>query len=218
MSEALAQIHHWLFKKIKIVASRENLLFRNFSQAEDTVESVREMANQSIGNVAFDQALEDMIDHQNIHQWLQRQINLVETREAYIIKEFLAQMGDGARKIIEETFEKDGYSYGQEAVTFSKNVSTAPQLYQTVNDYYLNGMPCDVGDMMKEISPNHVVWENDCWPQEKNWQRAGGDQTFLENLYLIWLQAFIKGANSSYDLTFKKENQTNHFTLQKEER
>lgn len=215
MSESLAQIHHWLFNKIKIVSNRENLLMQKFQDHADIVESVREMANQSVGISSFNQELEQVIDHNNIHQWLQRQLNLVEAREAYIIKELINMIGNDIRVTMEETFKKDGFSYGKEAVTFSKGVSTAPELYQTLNDYYLNGMPCDKCDVVKQISPNIMIWENEQWQQQANWQRVGADHSKMEGLYLIWLKSFITGANCSFSLEFNKKNSMNIFTLKK---
>lgn len=215
MSDSLAQIHHWLFNKIKIVSNRENLIMQKFSDHADIVESVREMVNQSIGEVSLNQDLDKIIDHSNIHQWLQKQINLVELREAYVIKELVNMIGHGTRDMIEETFKKDGFSYGKEAVTFSKGVTTAPELYQTLNDYYLNGMPCDQCDIVKQISPNIMIWEKEHWQQETIWQRIGVDSSLMEELYLIWLKAFISGANCSFILEFHKQDAMHIFTLKK---
>lgn len=215
MSDSLAQIHHWLFNKIKIVNSRENLIMQKFSDQADTVEIVREMVNQSIGAVSLNQELDQIIDHNNIHQWLQKQINLVESREAYVIKELINMMGHDIRGTIEETFKKDGFSYGKEAVTFSKGVTTAPELYQTLNDYYLNGMPCDQCDIVKQISPNIVIWEKEHWQQEQIWQRIGAQTSLMEELYLIWLKSFISGANCSFTLEFHKQNEMHVFTIKK---
>ena len=215
MSESLAQIHHWLFNKIKIVNNRENLIMQSFPDDADIVESVREMVSQSIGGSSFNQELEQIIDHSNIHQWLARQINLVEAREAYIIKELMNMMDHDIRVTIEEIFKKDGFSYGKEAVTFSKGVSTAPELYQTLNDYYLNGMPCDKCDIVKQISPNIMIWENEQWQQQANWQRVGVNSSLMEEFYLSWLKSFITGANCSFSLEFNKQNAVNVFTLKK---
>lgn len=215
MSDSLANIHYWLFNKIKIVNSRENLIMQKFPEHADLVESIREMTNQSIGAVSFNQELEQMIDHSNIHQWLQRQINLVETREAYVVKELVHMIGREVRDAIEETFKNDGFCYGKEAVTFSKGVTTAPELYQTLNDYYLNGMPCDQCDIVKQISPNIMIWEKERWQQQENWQRAGAEQSLMEELYLVWLQAFITGANASFTLEFSKQDTRHVFTLKK---
>ena len=100
MSEFLGHIHYWLYKKIKRVIEREQLLYNKAEiSLGSVVEELRDQVWQTYGEPLPDEDLAQLIDQSNIHGWLQRQINLVEVREASFIKQLLD------RKIRSSCFE-----------------------------------------------------------------------------------------------------------------
>ena len=82
MSAFLGHIHYWLYKKIQLLAERENLVLeKTRSVIDDLADELHEMSVDTYGS-PIDPAtpLEDIIDHGNIHGWLQGQITTASVR------------------------------------------------------------------------------------------------------------------------------------------
>ena len=200
MSAFIGPIHYWLYGKIRLVSKREKAIYNKVSEVcGSTVEELREQVWQMYGEPLPDVDLSELISHDNIHGWLQRQINVVESREAAFIKELLDTCGGAVQEIIEQTFYEQGEEAGKNAKQQEKyDLATAPRIYKAVNDYYLNGMPCDQADMVVASEAERVVWENAAWLQEQNWKRVGADAKVMTAFYRNWLAGFVSGANGQY--------------------
>ena len=200
MSEFLAPIHYWLYKKIRFVMEREQLIYEKAqSLCGSTAEELREQVWQTYGEPLPDTDLEQLIDQDNIHGWLQRQINLAESREAAFIKELLDMCDQTACDIVGEAFYEHGLRCGENAKLQKKyDVSTADGIYKALNDYYLNGMPCDQEDVLVEATAHQVIWENIVCLQESNWKRTGVDHKTMKAFYQRWWDGFVAGANSIF--------------------
>jgi len=199
MSAFIGPIHYWLYGKIKVVNSRE----RHIAEAAaavcgDTVEEIQEQVWQTYGTPLPDVDLGELIDHGNIHGWLQRQINIAESREAALVKELVEQCGT-AKALLEDVFREHGAKYGQEAAGEGRHeLASAPGIYKALNDYYLNGMPCDQSDLEVESKPEIYAWSSGECIQQPNWKRAGVDEALIKGLYQLWLGAFVSAANPGY--------------------
>jgi hypothetical protein len=200
MSEFLGHIHFWLYNKIRRVIEREQMIY---DQAEQTcgtaAEELRVQVRQMYGNPLADKDLGQLIDQTNIHGWLQRQINIAETREAAFVKELLDMCGEAGRNGVERAFAEHGKSCGEHAKAQGNyQADTASGIYQALQDYYLNGMPCDQADMVVENSSEKVVWEGGVCLQEGNWKRAGVSAKSMKDFYQTWLAGFVQGLNPTY--------------------
>ncbi len=200
MSAFIGQIHYWLYEKIRVVSQREKHIYQKAAEmCGSTAEELREQVWQTYGEPLPDVDLSELIDHSNIHGWLQRQINIAESREAALIKELLDTCDGAANDLIEQAFSEHGKMCGEKAKTQDKyDVSTAPGIYKALNDHYLNGMPCDQADMVVESQADSVIWETCKCPQEPNWRRAGVDDKVMTKFYQIWLKAFVEGINPAF--------------------
>ncbi|MPM21624.1 hypothetical protein SDC9_68068 [bioreactor metagenome] len=200
MSAFLGHIHYWLYNKIRRVVERENLIYSNVEQRfGPEADEIRQQVWQTYGEPLPDVDLAELIDQSNIHGWLQRQINIAETREATLIKELLEMYGDEVKTIIEEAFDKHGAICGQHAkASNSYNAAEIGGLYKALNDYLLNGMPCDQGDMVIENTPAKLVWEGEVCLQEGNWSRAGVDAKLMKQLYQRWMTSFVESLNPGF--------------------
>lgn len=200
MSEFLAPIHYWLYKKIRLVMEREQLIYEKaLDLCGSTAEELRAQVWQTYGEPLPDADLEQLIDHDNIHGWLQRQINLAESREAAFIKELLDICGQTADEIIYEAFYEHGLHCGENAkLQQMYELNRADGIYKALNDYYLNGMPCDQEDVLVENTDNQVIWENIVCLQESNWKRTGVDYKTMKACYQRWWAGFVAGANSIF--------------------
>ena len=199
MSAFLGYIHHWLYSKINLVAEREQLIYKKTEEmCGPTAEELQAQVWQIYGT-PFDAKLEDVIDHNNIHGWLQRQITIAETREAAFIKELMDACGDTARSIIKDAYEEHGSLCGQDAKKQGKyDAGTANGIYQAINDYLLNGMPCDQGDAITVDEGSRIIWESTVCLQERNWAKASVDKKFMKKLYQKWFTGFVTALNSEF--------------------
>lgn len=200
MSDFLAPIHYWLHKKIRLVIAREQLIY---DKAADVcglaAEEIRALVWQIYGQPLPDSELSELIDHENIHGWLQRQINIAESREAALIKELLDMCDQGARQVIDEAFYEHGLHCGEQAsCQHEYELNNAEGIYKALNDYYLNGMPCDQIDVLVEMTADKVIWESSACLQESNWRRTGVDANTMKGCYQNWLAGFVAGANSEF--------------------
>jgi len=200
MSAFLGHIHYWLYHKIKRVAEREQLIYQKAEElCGATAEELQSQVRQIYGAPLEDRNLEDLIDHSNIHGWLQRQVMITETREAAFIKELIATCGDTGRSIVQTAYQEHGEICGQHAKEQGKyDAETATGIYKALNDYLLNGMPCDQGDIVTIHEADQVVWEGEVCLQEKNWAKAGVDKNLMKKLYQNWFTGFVTALDSTF--------------------
>ena len=208
MSAFLGHIHYWLYSKILRVAEREQLLYEKAEAlCGSTAEELREQVWQIYGEPLPEVDLEQLIDHTNIHGWLQRQVTIVETREAAFIKELMDQCGQGAKDAVKEGFAEHGKRCGEHAKSAGKyDADQAGGVYRALNDYLLNGMPCDQGDMVVTNEPGHLVWEGEVCLQERNWVKAGVDKASMKEFYVLWTNGFVKALNP--ELSYRQTGDT----------
>jgi hypothetical protein len=200
MSAFIGPIHYWLYEKIRVVSQREKYIYEKAAEiCSSSAEEIREQVWQTYGVPLANNELSELIDHDNIHGWLQRQINIAESREAAFIKELLNMCGSAARDLIEQAFSEHGKMYGEQAKAQGKyDVSTAPGIYKALNDYYLNGMPCDQADKVVISQSDSIIWDVGICLQESNWKRVGMDDKTMTKFYQTWLKAFVEGINAVF--------------------
>ena len=153
MSAFLGHIHYWLYKKIQLLAERENLVLeKTRSVIDDLADELHEMSVDTYGS-PIDPAtpLEDIIDHGNIHGWLQGQITTASVREAAFIKDLLdTNTGDEGVQVIAQILDAFA-TQGTACGTVGKDSlqgETAGDIYNALQNFYVNGMPCDGGDQV----------------------------------------------------------------------
>ncbi len=200
MSAFLGHIHHWLYSKISRVAEREQLIYEKAEEmCGATAEELREQVWQIYGTPQPDAKLEEIIDHNNIHGWLQRQVTIAETREAAFIKELVDTCGSAAQDIAKTAYSEHGRICGLHAKEQGKYKTEVPEgIYQALNDYLLNGMPCDEGDTVIQNEAQKIVWEGKVCLQERNWAKAGVDKNLMKDLYQQWFAGFVTAVNPEF--------------------
>lgn len=197
MSAFLGHIHHWLYRKISRVVEREQLIYEKAEEmCGATAEELREQVWQIYGTPQPDAKLEEIIDHNNIHGWLQRQVTIAETREAAFIKELVDTCGGAAQNIAKDAYAEHGTICGRHAKDQGKYDTGVPGgIHQALNDYLLNGMPCDEGDVVVQNDADKVIWEGAVCLQERNWAKAGVDKNLMKELYQQWFAGFVTALN-----------------------
>lgn len=200
MSAFLGHIHYWLYNKIRLVIEREEAIYKKAEKRfGSNVEELHELVLQTYGTPLPDEDLTELIDHTNIHGWLQRQINISETREAAFIKELMDHFGVEAQTLVAEAFREHGYQCGGNAKSSGRYDETSAEgIYQTLQDYLLNGMPCDQNDRVIENDSKRFVWEGDVCLQENNWKRVEIDVKIMKNFYQQWVSGFVEALNKEF--------------------
>ena len=203
MSAFLGPIHYWLYRKIKLVNEREDLLYNKvYEMCGEMAEETRAVIWDTFGSPPPDVDLAELIDHSNIHGWLQKQITLAEIREAALVQAITERCGQAAMDLALETFAAQAELCGAAARKQEKYiVDSAAGIYAALNDNRLNGMPCDQPDTVLENTAERVVWESGPCLQTRNWVTGGVDSALMERLYQRWLNAFCFGNESQFFLS-----------------
>ena len=118
MSKTLGPIHYMMYEKIKFQDKITDYLM------DGHIQDIKP-------NPVSTKPLEEILDQENIHGYLQEKIDIVETRLAKALK--LAK--DPDEKL---------YNLGQECGK-DKDFSSFEQVFRDLNTYLLDGMPCDQG-------------------------------------------------------------------------
>lgn len=199
MSAFLGHIHHWLYRKIQLVNERENTLFEKAQeQCGELAEELRSQVWQSYGTPLPDAPLAELIDQSNIHGWLQRQINLAQSREAGFIKELLDICGE-AHSWMETCYREHGERCGKDALQTGKyDTQTASGILKALDDYRLNGMPCDQNDEILTEEENQILWQSNVILAEVNWKRVGVSTKVMQVFDLAWLDGFVRSINTDF--------------------
>lgn len=206
MSRFLGPIHYWLFNKIELYEDLEaNIVDGMKKKYGEQVEQIAREKEKQFGEPVYGKELEEIIDQGNIHGWLQDKIRRAETRQAAIIAAILKQQDNQALETLKEIYAEHGKDCGIDAAR-EKQVGNAPEIYKALNDYLLDGMPCDNVNRLKVQEPEQVVWEHTQCLHISYWQEAQADSAVLYELRKIWIENFVTHANSEYSYQYSHEN------------
>ena len=205
MSAFLGHIHYWLYRKIQLLVERENLILEKTSKVvDDLAEELHSISVDTYGEpINPSIPLENIIDHGNIHGWLANQINIASVREAVhvvtAILDAFAVQGQACGVVAQDNLEEH----------------TAPAIYNALQNFYVNGMPCDGGDQVVSESPEEFTWVGDHRLQAGYWRTAGVDPKFMALAYQTWFEAFVKAIDPAFELVTTEENGTRLYSIRK---
>lgn len=202
MSAFLGHIHFWLYKKIRLVIAREGLVLEKGRETlGDLADELHESALALYGDPLSEaEPLEAIIDHGNIHGWLHNQIMTASVREASFIKDLVDCGAEEGEIAVFSAFAEQGQACG--TVARDELAETTPNMIYTVmQNYYLNGMPCDGGDVVLSDTPESYEWEGTHRNQMENWQKAGVDVQFMAKAYQSWFKGFVEAVAPGYTFT-----------------
>lgn len=205
MSKFLGPIHHWLFNKIKFYEGLES----------DIIESIEEKLNISLSEITAElknkigppienKPLEELINNNNIHGWLQNKITLAEIRQASLITFIWDKYGEKGIDIVKESYRNQALKSGENAKS-KYDLSSAPLLYKALNNYILDGMPCDNVNNITINEDNRLQWKVINCLHKNYWLDVNGDLDTLYELREIWISNFVSSANPSFSYTLSSE-------------
>lgn len=187
MSLFLGHIHYWLFKKIQLLEELEVSVLNNIpSPLKEDISSKA----LSFGEFLPNSDLADLIDESNIHGWLQHRISIAEQQSAFI---FTTIKNNSHTDIILDQVKIQASKCG-----LTKDVASASEAYNLLNDFVLSGMPCDRINVITEESETSLTWKKDTCIHKENFLKGSGE---LDLMYMIndeWASTFFKTLGYSY--------------------
>lgn len=203
MSAFLGQIHYWLYNKIIL---HEELIDSIVDLATTKDFDTKRLLEDSFSKYGkpVTGALEEHIEHSNIHGWLQERIFSVEKRLAYITTELLK--ADVAKIVeVEKIFRKNGE---KAAGSFEISKSKPEDVFKLVFDHMLEGMPCDRVNEITENTEDSITWKTTRCLHKDHWDQVGGD---INNFYRFrenWINGFLSASGTGYSYV-RAENGSN---------
>jgi len=192
MSAFLGRIHYWLYNKIQLHEDILDEVIRCAESRQVPIDGLKAEAIAKFGGPERGQ-LEDVINHGNIHGWLQSKIQSVENRTAWIVTGLVEKYGIEVNDIAEiyrlngkkAMAEVDGGDY------------TPKELYIKIFDKMLEGMPCDRVNEPVSESEEEFSWKTARCLHKERWDLANGDVAIYYQLRDAWIEGFI-GENNIY--------------------
>ena len=204
MSLFLGKIHYWLFNKIVWFENLEEEIIKLAKEEGiNTSELVNEL-NSKYGEKLPNLPLEEMIDTSNIHGWLQDKIHSAEYRLASLTNKVL-EKNDGREKL-EELYKRQGLVAASEAIENNKTVSDAFSIFNAINDYVLDGMPCDRVNEIVSNEEDKLVWKRRLCVHKEIWDAVGGNVDVFYDLRNTWIKTFVATVNSNYEYKILGDN------------
>lgn len=194
MSAFLGPIHHWLYGKIKL---QQELVEEIISLAKNKgITDLESRLNSTYGE--FDsRPLEEIIDENNIHGWLQDKVSRVEYKLAEAVTQLLMQNSVDINEL-KNIFCKSGEAVGEKLAR--EEGLTVPQVYKAISDSLLDGMPCDHAMQLIEQEVDEVVWKRIICVHERYWMEVGGDIKNYYELRSSWLEGLARAVGLSFEM------------------
>ena len=172
MSKFLGPIHFWVYNKIKF----QDELVNNLMKKK--------------GDYNFSESLEDVIDEENIHAWLEKKVSYVEKRLAISMKTIQKN------NLMDEKELKDFfYNYGKNK---SISLKTSDECFKNINDLLLDGMPCDKAYTISKSIKDSIILKRNICVHNKYYEEIGENIS----LYYQLRKSLIDGLLSKSDYIY----------------
>jgi hypothetical protein len=198
MSAFLAPIHTWVFNKIKTFENLdENLINAYKEKYGKPILNIVDSNQNKYGRPLEDKPIEELIDTSNIHGWLQNRIGIAETRLSAVLTEIFNTYGKEAVDIAFKVYSEHGSACGSDAKS-KYSVENAPEIYKALNSYLLDGMPCDIVNIVTVNKDDRVEWENTRCLHRGYWESVNADISTFYKLRSTWIKAFVTSSNDKF--------------------
>ena len=204
MSLFLGKIHYWLYNKIIWAEKAEEEIVKWAANRGLAAEQWQQLFIEVYGQPTGNRALEKIIDTSNIHGWLQERIRSAELRQAALITTILAEDNKFKADLI-EIFKKQGQAAAQE---YAARPETPEGMYNAINDFILEGMPCDrASEMVFNDNKDELVWKISTSLHEPYWKQAKGDVKNFYELREAWIASFVEAINPEFHYNKTKDGE-----------
>ena len=211
MSLFIGNVHYWLFNKILWFEGLETEVI-NLGQSENlNIDVLSKEINQKYGEKLPNKPLEDMIDTNNIHGWLQEKIHSAEGRMAAWTSKIIENDKDALSKI-ENIYINQGIKAGNEVKDNSEQIENAVDIFNKINDYLLDGMPCDRVNEVIVSEENIVKWSRSVCVHKNAWEKENVPVDLFYKLRSLWIKSFVNTINVEFKYV---EGEENTFSIEK---
>ncbi len=198
MSLYLGKVHYWLFNKILWFEGLETEII-DLAKAEGLdIDNLSKKINDKYGEQMPSLPLEQMIDITNIHGWLQEKIKSSEGRMASWTTAVTNNNKEVTSKM-ENIYTSQGVKAAQEVKEKGIESKTAIDIFNSINDYILDGMPCDRVNEVVTSEENIVAWKRRLCVHQDIWNNEQGDVSYFYKLRSLWIQSFVSKINSNFE-------------------
>ena len=196
MSLFLGKIHYWLFNKILWFQELEDKIMELVKDEKIDKKVFNEKINKIYGEKITNKNLDEIVDKNNIHGWLQSKINSSEERVAAWVKVVLENC-ENPIKDLEAIFKEKALIEAKDLKVF-KNIFTAKEIYKAVNDRILDGMPCDRINEILILEDELVQWKRKICVHKELWNKENIDVEIFYRLRGVWIENFINELNPEF--------------------
>ena len=197
MSLFLGKIHYWLFNKILWFEKLEEIIIDLAKEEGFDIESLRKDIEGKYGKKLPDKPLEELIDTSNIHGWLQNQIHSAERRMSAWTKLLIEADKDNYAKL-EKVYSKQAVVAAKEIKDKDQLPQTPEQIFNCMNDYILDGMPCDRVNEIVKKDDDRIEWVQRVCVHKDIWEEVGCKVDYFYDLRNIWIESFVNELNNNY--------------------
>ena len=203
MSRFLGPIHYWLYNKINVLEDIEKNILVNLVDPKDQPLLKNELV-ASFGPYLDKAPLDSLIDQDNIHGWLQGKIKIAESRQSKLIHGLQEKAGDAIYEEVAKIYAEMGKKQG-EAIEFA-DAETPEMLFRSLDNFLLEGMPCDRVNAVTENTPDKLEWQKDRCVHAAFWNEGGTDVKNYYNFRQAFSKAFVEAANNIFSYEFELKN------------
>ena len=198
MSLYLGKVHYWLFNKILWFEGLETEIITLAKNEGLDIDKLCKNINDKYGEKTKDIPLEEMIDTSNIHGWLQGKISSAEGRMAAWTTAVLNNNNEVTLKM-ENIYKQQGIKAAKEVKEKGIEIETAVDIFNSVNDYILDGMPCDRVNEVITSEENIIEWNRRICVHGDIWNKEQGNVDYFYKLRSLWIKTFISEINSNFE-------------------
>jgi hypothetical protein len=190
MAEKFAEIHVWMFNKIKLQNQFSEEVITQLTQSPQSTQiqkKLEEFFPFPKGN------LEKIIDHENIHQWLEKYLILTDRKLAWLIHQVKDNLLTSSE--LEDLFFQLGKKHRE---VFSPVWLKPSYVYRTITDALTEGMPCDKANQVLSHDENHLAWEVSRCMHSDNWSSENANVDDFYALRDAWTRGLLDGSGFTY--------------------
>ena len=106
---------------------------------------------------------------------------------------------------IENIYKEQGIKAADEVKNEEQDIKNAQDIFTEVNNYILDGMPCDRVNEFIELSDEKVTWKRRVCVHKETWEKEGVDVSIFYSLRNLWIEAFVKNLNNNFRYIFSED-------------
>ena len=100
---------------------------------------------------------------------------------------------------MENIYTNQGIKAAQEVKEKGIECETAVDIFNSINDYILDGMPCDRVNEVVTSEESIVEWNRRICVHEDIWNKEQGNVDYFYKLRSLWIKAFVSEINSNFE-------------------